>query len=287
MTMHMLDTHTRNAMKATQVANQSTPPVDQAHGLRQMFQARVLRFIPVVSNPEVMYGGVVLERLCAAYAGFGFRTLVVDAGERARTLPELAHFDLAEGIEDLSEHVQYLAARGLPLKHVDALGHSDTMIDALGDAAPQADVVLLHASASELVRVLGKRSRGFNVRPLLFTDERAEGLTHAYAAVKIMAQRANWMAHDLLVCAGPGSALAPQVARRLAQCADSFLGAAQRTWQPINPMEPPTKEPSAQFLSLAADLLHGALPHTLSDTAFDQLMTPGAALPSRRTPVFN
>jgi hypothetical protein len=283
----MIEVTNKHALSTLPLAAQGKSHVDQAHGLRQMFQTRVLRFIPVVSNPEVMYGGVVLERLCAAYAGFGFRTLVVDAGERARTLPELAQFDLAEGIEDLSDHVQYLAARGLPLKHVDAQGHSDTMIDALADAAPQADVVLLHASASELVRVLGRRSKGFNVRPLLFTDERAEGLTHAYAAVKIMAQRANWMAHDLLVCAGPGSALAPQVAHRLAQCADSFLGAAQRTWQPINPMEPPTKEPSAQFLSLAADLLHGALPHTLSDTAFDHLMTPGAALPSRRTPVFN
>ncbi len=265
----------------------ATRPVDQAHGLRQMFQARVLRFIPVVSNPEVMYGGVVLERLCAAYAGFGLKTLVVDAGERARRPSELAEFDLREGIEDLSEHVQYLPAQGLILKHVDAKGCSETLIDALADAAPQADVVILHASASELIRVLGKRSRGHNVRPLLFTDERAEGLTHAYAAVKVMAQRGGWMAHDLMVCAGPGSRIAPQLAQRLAHCADSFLHAAQHAWLPINPMEPPTREPSAAFLDMAADLLRCALVHALGDNAFDHLVSPGAALPSRSAPVFN
>jgi flagellar biosynthesis protein FlhG len=262
-------------------------PVDQAHGLRQMFQARVLRFIPVVSNPEVMYGGVVLERLCAAYAGFGLRTLVVDAGERARRPSELAEFDLREGLEELSAHVHYLPAKGLPLKHVDAQGCSQTLVDELADAAPQMDVVLLHAPASELVRVLGRRSRGHNVRPLLFTDERAEGLTHAYAGVKVMAQRANWMAHDLIVCAAPNSQLAPQVARRLAQCADSFLHAAQHAWLPINPMEPATREPSARFLEMAADLLRCGMPHTLGDSAFDQLVSPGAALPSRHAPVFN
>ncbi|TBO34194.1 flagellar biosynthesis protein [Aquabacterium lacunae] len=262
-------------------------PVDQAHGLRQMFQTRVLRFIPVVSNPEVMYGGVVLERLCAAYAGFGLRTLVVDAGERARRPSELAEFDLREGLEELSPHVHYLPAKGLPLKHVDAQGCSQTLVDEIADAAPQMDVVLLHAPASELVRVLGRGSKGHNVRPLLFTDERAEGLTHAYAGVKVMAQRANWMAHDLIVCAAPNSQLAPQVARRLAQCADSFLHAAQHAWLPINPMEPPTREPSARFLEMAADLLRCAMPHTLGDSAFDQLVSPGAALPSRHAPVFN
>jgi hypothetical protein len=262
-------------------------PVDQAHGLRQMFPNRVLRFLPVVSNPQVIFGGVVLERLCAAYAGFGLKTLVVDAGERARPPSELANFDLSEDIEALSADVSYLPARGLPLKHVDAQGSSGTLIHALADAAPQVDVVILHASASELVRVLGKASRGHNLRPLVFTDENPAGLTHAYAAVKIMAQRAQWMAHDLVVCADPGTNMGTQVAGRLAHCADSFLGAAQRDWVQINPMEPASHDPSDAFMSMAADLLRCALPHTLGDNAFDQLVSPGAALPSRRTPVFN
>lgn len=262
-------------------------PVDQAHGLRQMFPTRVVRFIPVVSNPQMMFGGVVLERLCAAYAGFGLKVLVVDAGERARPPSELAAFDLSEGIEPLSSHVHYLPAKGLPLRHVDAQGSSGTLLDLLADAAPQMDVILLHASASELVRMMAQRSRGVNLRPLLFTDEQPAGLTHAYAAVKIMAQRAQWMAYNLLVCAGPGSPMGPQIASRLGQCADNFLGAAQRDWQQINPMEPASQDPSPAFLDMAADLLRCALAHTLGDTAFDNLVSHGAALPSRSTPVFN
>lgn len=262
-------------------------PVDQAHGLRQMFPSRVVRFIPVVSNPQVMFGGVVLERLCAAFAGFGLKTLVVDAGERARAPSELAGFDMAEGIEHLTEDVHYMPAKGLPLRHVDAQGSSASLITALGDAAPQMDVVLLHASASELVRVLGQRSAGLNMRPLLFTDEHAAGLTHAYAAIKTIVQRARWMSYDLLVCAGPGSPVGAQIAQRLGQCADNFLGAAQRDWLQMNPMEPAAQDPSAAFLDMAADLLRCALPHTLGESAFDQLMSPGTALPSRATPVFN
>lgn len=252
-----------------------------------MFPNRVLRFVPVVSNPHVIYGGIVLERLCAAYAGFGLKTLVVDAGERARAPSELASFDLGEDIEALSSDVSYLPARGLPLRHVDAQGSSGGLVEVLADAAPQTDVVILHASASELVRVLGKRAKGHNLRPLLFTDANPAGLTHAYAAVKVMVQRAQWMAHDLIVCAGPGSKMGAQVASRLASCADSFLGAAQRDWVLINPMEPASQDPSDAFLSMAADQLRCALPHALGENAFDQLVSPGAALPSRRTPVFN
>jgi flagellar biosynthesis protein FlhG len=252
-----------------------------------MFPNRVLRFLPVVSNPQVIFGGVVLERLCAAYAGFGLKTLVVDAGERARAPSELANFDLSEDIESLSDDVSYLPARGLPLRHVDAQGSSATLINVLADVAPQVDVVILHAPASELVRVLAKPAKGHNLRPLIFTDENPAGLTQAYTAVKIMAQRAQWMAHDLIVCSGPGSKMSEQVARRLAHCADTFLGAAQRDWVVINPLEPAVQDPSDAFMRLAADLLRCALPHTLGDNAFDQLMSPGAALPSRRTPVFN
>lgn len=268
-------------------SSSTSRPVDQAHGLRQMFPSRVVRFIPVVSNPQVMFGGVVLERLCAAFAGFGLKTLVVDAGERARTPSELAGFDLAEGIEHLTDDVHYMPARGLPLRHVDAQGSSASLVCALADAAPQMDVILLHASASELVRVLGQRSVGLNVRPLVFTDENAAGLTHSYAAVKTFVQRARWMSYDLLVCAGPGSRAGAQIAQRLGQCADNFLGAAQRDWLQMNPMEPAAQDPSATFLDMAADLLRCALPHTLGDSAFDHLMSPGAALPSRSTPVFN
>lgn len=266
----------------------SNRPVDQAQGLRQMFASRVLRFIPVVANSAAApCGGVVLERLCAAYGTLGLHTLVVDAAEQARAPSELAEFDLSEGVESLASDVSYLAARGMPLRHADARGGCASFLDAVADAAPQCDVVLIHASASELVRVFGERAKAINLRPLVFTHDQPEGLTAAYAAVKLMSQRANWMAYDLLVCASPRSDKADAVAQRLAQCADDFLGVAQREWLRINPHEPSSHDPSPRFMELAARLLQCALPYTLGDSAFDHLVSPGAALPSRMAPVFN
>lgn len=262
-------------------------PADQAEGLRQMFATRVLRFVPVVANPAAGCGGLVLERLCTAFTGFGLRTLVVDASDQARPPSELAAFDLAEGIESLSPQIGYMPARGLPLKFVDAHGVCDSLLSALADASPQSDVILVHASASELVRVFGRPAKGHDLRPLLFTNDLAEGLRDAYTAVKVLTQRGGWMAYDLLVCATARSQQAEPVADRLAQCADAFLGAAQRSWQLLDPRESALAPLSPQFLKLAADVLHGALPHALGDTAFDQLMSPGAALPSRATPLLN
>jgi flagellar biosynthesis protein FlhG len=226
---------------------------------------------------------MVLERLCAAYAACGLSTLVVDAGEQARAPSELAEFDLSEGIERLSDHVSYMAARGLPLRFADARGSCSTLLDELADASARSDVVLLHASASELVRILGDRSRGHNLRPLVFT----EGLTDAYAAVKVLSQRGGWMAYDLLMCAPRRSQQADEVIRRLARCADQFLGVAQRVALRLDPFEPASIDPDARFMELAAGLLRCALPHTLGETAFDHLLSPGAALPARVSPVLN
>jgi flagellar biosynthesis GTPase FlhF len=131
-------------------------PVDQAQGLRQMFVSRVLRFIPVVANGRSACGGLVLERLCAAYASFGLNTLVVDASDQARAPSELVAFDLSEGIETLSTQVSYMAARGLPLRHADARGSCASLLPALADASPRSDVVLVHASASEIVRLFSQ-----------------------------------------------------------------------------------------------------------------------------------
>jgi hypothetical protein len=268
-------------------APQPHHPVDQAQGMRQMFASRILRFIPVVSNPSAGCGGLVLERLCAAYASFDLHTLVVDASDQARPPCELAEFDLAEGVEVLSDQVSYMPARGLPLRFADARGSCSSLLDALADASPQTDVVLVHASASELVRMFAGRARGINLHPLLFTNDLAEGLKDAYASVKVISQRGGWMAYDLLVCATTRSMQAEPVAERLARCADDFLGVAQREWQLLDPREPAAADPNPKFMELAVSLFHGALPHTLGDAAFDHLMSPGAALPSRVAPVLN
>src|SRR5690606_901890 len=198
-------------------------PGAQAQGLRQPFASRVMRFVPVVANGQSGCGGVVLERLCAAYASFGLNTLVVDAADQARAPSELVAFDLAEGIETLSSQVSYMAARGLPLRHVDARGSCASLLPALADASPRSDVVLIHASASEIVRLFAQPARGQMLRPLVLTNDMPEGLTDAYAAVKILGLRGGWMSYDLLVCAPLESAQAEAVAQRLARCADDFL----------------------------------------------------------------
>jgi hypothetical protein len=262
-------------------------PVDQAAGLRQMFATRALRFIPVVSNGSAGYGGLVLERLCTAYATLGLHTLVVDAGDQARPPCELAEFDLAEGIEPLSRQVSYMAARGLPLRHVDARGNCDSLLDALAEASPQSDVVLVHAPATELVRLFAHRARGHNLRPLVYTNDLADGLKEAYISVKVFSQRAGWMAYDLMVCARSRSPQAQAVADRLADCVDTFLGVAQRDWQVLDPRERPELDLQPRLQDMANGLLQNALSVTLGDSAFEHLVSPGSALPARRAPVLN
>lgn len=267
--------------KAGLAGTRAHHPVDQAQGLRQMFASRVLRFIPVVANGQSGCGGVVLERLCAAYASFGLNTLVVDAADQARAPSELVAFDLAEGIETLSSQVSYMAARGLPLRHVDARGSCASLLPALADASPRSDVVLVHASASEIVRLFDQHAPNLSLRPLVFTNDLAEGLTDAYAAVKILSQRGGWMSYDLLVCAVLESAQAEQVSTRLAQCSDNFLGVAQRSACQLDPHQDPSVNPDPHFMAMAAALLHGALPLSLGEAAFEHLTSPGAALPAR------
>src|SRR5439155_239132 len=91
-------------------------PLDQADGLRRLFAHARVRFVPVVSNPHMAFGGVMLERLCAAFGEHGKHTLVIDAGERAPLPSEMALMELAECIETLSTQVSYLGARGLPAR---------------------------------------------------------------------------------------------------------------------------------------------------------------------------
>src|SRR5688500_4632403 len=89
------------------------PPLDQAHGLRRLFARAQAHFVPVVSNPHVGFGGLMLERLCAGFAERGVHTLVVDASEQAAPAADEALFELSGCIEPLSERISYLPARGL------------------------------------------------------------------------------------------------------------------------------------------------------------------------------
>ncbi len=206
-------------------------PLDQAHGLRQRFALAATRFIPVVSNPHVAFGGVMLERLCSAFGEQGRHTLVIDAAEGAPAASEMIDVDPADCVERLSSQVSYLAARGAPLRHVDARGSTARFLQAAADSAPHANVVLVHAPAAELCRLFMRSE----ARPLLLADDRPSSVTHAYAAMKLLTQRAGLVVYDLLLCAAPSSPRAERIAMQLTTCADDFLGAVLRDWVQIDP----------------------------------------------------
>jgi flagellar biosynthesis protein FlhG len=245
-----------------------TLPLDQADGLRRLFAHSRVCVLPVVSNPNVAFGGVMLERLCTAFAEHGRHTLVLDAAERASEHSEMALLDLAECIEPLSAQVSYLAARGLPLRFVDLTGSTAGLLHAVIEAAPQCDVLLVHASASELCRLFARgagldRDGVARCRPLLLADDRPASVTHAYAAMKLLTQRAGLVVHDLLLGAARHSPRSERIAMQIATCADDFLGAVLRDWVRIDPACDATEPPSPELRRLVREQLrsaHGGTP---------------------------
>jgi len=178
--------------------------------------------------------GGVLERLGSALCTLGLRTLVVDAAATSPPAAELAGFDLRGCIEQLSSQLSYLAARGLPLRHVDSRGSAAAWLDALQLAAPATQVLLVHADASDLARLYSRQP----VRPLLLAAQDAESITHAYAALKLLALRRRIPAFDLLVAqpaAASAQSRAAAVAERLASCAERFLAASVHDWVALDP----------------------------------------------------
>jgi len=223
-------------------------PLDQAHGLRRLFAHARVRFVPVASNPHVTCAGLMLERLATAFAERGLHTLVVDAAERASEPDELALLDLGACIEPLAPNLSFLAARGLPLKHVVAHGSTAAFLQALTQAAPGSRVILVHAAPGDLCRMFGHAARepgAAPVCPLLLADDRPSSVTHAYAAMKLMALRAGLKVHDLLLGAAADSPRAERIAVQLAVCADNFLDAVLRDWVRLDPAVAPAAPPSA------------------------------------------
>jgi len=228
-------------------------PTDQAHGLRRLFPgSSEPRLIALVANPHVAFASVMLERRCTVIDAMGQHTLVVDAADSSPPPPELAALDLRAGIETLSPRVAYLAARGLPLRHVDTRGSSAQLLDRLQAAAPQAGVLLVHAGAPDLARLFGRRA----LRPLLLAADHPDSLTHAYAAMKLLVMRCALMSYDLLLAAPPGGRRVPAIAQRLASCADSFLGAALHDWVAIDPACDVRDSPGDALCAMVAALLN-------------------------------
>ena len=232
---------------------------DQAAGLRRMFTGECARFVPVASNPHVACGGVLLERLSTALVEHGARVLVVDAGERAGGAGEMALVDLGQCIERLSPQVSYLAARGLAIRFVDASGSTRRFLDRLAEAAPGCDVVVVHAPANELCRSFGHGRRsgvaflGDDAPcPIVFAEDRPASVTHAYAAMKLLAERAGFAVSELVLGAAPSSPRAERIAAKLASCADRFFAGALRDWARVDPAGDPCEPPGDDLRRIAA-----------------------------------
>ncbi len=231
---------------------------DQADGLRRMFSHRRTRFVPVVSNPHIAFGGVLLERLTTAWGERGATSLVVDAGERAGEAGEMAMVDLAQCIEALSPNVSYLAARALPLRFVDAHGSTASFLQTLADAAPRCDTVFVHAPASELARLFSMRRAAGSAGgleppcPIVLADDRPQSVTHAYAAMKLLAQRASLVVFDLVIGAAAHSPRADRIAASIAACAEGYFGGVVRTSARIDPAVEATEPPNAALRALVS-----------------------------------
>lgn len=229
-------------------ASTDAMPLDQADGLRRLFAGAAARcMIPLTANPHAAFPAVVIERLTLAFAAAGRHTLVIDAADASPAPAELARLDLAAAMEPLGRDVTYLAARGLPLAHVDTRGSAAGWLDAVADAAPQADVVLVHAGPSELARMFQRRP----ARPLVIGADHPESIKHAYAAVKLLAQRCSLMTFDLLLVAAPESPRALHIVNSLAGCADGFLGCLLHDWAVVDPASALDAPPTDALLRVA------------------------------------
>jgi hypothetical protein len=226
-------------------------PLDQADGLRRLFAGRRRHVLPLVANPHVPFSGLALDRLAALLAAQGFEVLVVDAGATSPPPHELARVDLAACVERLSPRVSYLPARGLPLAYIDTRGSAGGFIDAVQSAAPQAEVLLLHAEGPELARVFRRRT----ARPLLLGADHPESIKHAYANLKLLARRCDLMTFDLLLTASPQSPRAAAIAASLGECADRFVGATLLHTALIDPAGDPADAPGAELTALLAGQL--------------------------------
>jgi hypothetical protein len=222
----------------------SAPP-DQADGLRRMFAASRTRFIAVAANADIAFSGLALERLAAACALQGRKVLVVDA--HSAQPREMAALDLASCVEPMADDLFYLAASGLPLKHVDARGSCERFLQAAADAAPECGTVIVHADPVDLGRLFVRLAP----RPLLLAADHPASVTTAYANMKYLALRHGLKAFDLLLVAAEQSPRAPRIADQLSITADRHCGAVLHDWAMVDPAARSELPPALQRIAQA------------------------------------
>ena len=228
---------------------------DQADGLRRLFRAPQALLVPVVAPSNAVAGEFLLDALVGAYLERGLQVLVVDGGRNAKSASELARVNLGACVEPLSADVGFLSARGLVGHYLDAQGQATTLVPALREAMPGAEVILLHLPATELARVLTPAQA---CRPVLLSGATQADLTEAYLAMKWLHQRAQAKVFGLMLAVPPRTALAQRIGAQLADCAERFLGAALPCVAALDPRAGLRTAPSAELRRLARDSLVGA-----------------------------
>jgi flagellar biosynthesis protein FlhG len=102
-------------------------------------------------------------------------------------------------------------------------------------------------------------------------------VTHAYAAMKLLTQRAGLVVHDLLLGAAAHAPRSERIAMQIATCADDFLGAVLRDWVQIDPACDATEAPTAELRRLVREQLRTAQGESLHDLAPSAITPHGAA----------
>ena len=113
--------------------------------------------------------------------------------------------------------------------------------------------------------------------PIVLAEDRPASVTHAYASMKLLAERAGIVVSELLLGAAPSSPRAERIAAKLASCADHFFAGVLRDWARADPAGDPCEPPgddlcrivAARFAQDAAvrDFSHTAERHTVRSVA--------------------
>jgi flagellar biosynthesis protein FlhG len=169
----------------------------------------------------------------------------------------MALVDLGQCVERLTPQIAYLAARGLAVRFVDAAGSTRAFLERAAEAAPGCNVVVVHASASELCRMLARRHHesfdGSDApSPIVLAEDRPASVTHAYASMKLLAERAGIVVSELVLGAAPSSPRAERIAAKLASCADHFFAGVLRDWARVDPAGDPCDPPGDDLRRIVA-----------------------------------
>jgi len=253
-------------------------PLDQAHGLRRLFTGSAQRYLALVSNPYVAFGGIAIERLTAALVAQGQRNLVIDAADSSPPPPEAAALDLAGCVDWLSPAVACLPARGLPLHYVNTRGSSARLLEEAAAAVPEAGTMVVHAGALDLARLFTVHA----LRPILLVADHPESVKHAYASLKLLAQRRGWMSADLLLVASRSSPRLAHIAETLRSCADTFIGAAVAAWAVVDPAAGTDEATEPALARLVTRQLHNDPEEALPSSTWAARTAAARRAPQRR-----